>query len=479
MEKLPYSGEYPLPARPNRSYRTEIDNFSYFSRRNSTASPYLRRSARRRRSIFVYVATFLVACLSAALAPAAQADSFRNNFWIYGSIDNEFRSLGFLWQGGPPRIGEPNSPELVAGNDGRGRWQAFGFDTNRIVWSPDVDVNRGRLIGGLILQRWLTAGDERGVLGYPLDREVDAPGGQGKLQEFQGGSIYWRSGTTQAQPIWGAIKTFWKGLGGPESNYGYPVSGEYNFNGGKRQNFQGGPITWYPNTGIDMTPTPYNSLRVQTFIAQESLTAKCDPDPSIVDMRYRGDNRSFNATAPSFRTQVDVMVSVDPNQGGKKIFTPSVAVGVTQAVPFILIPPRPGEGSGTVVAGPTRSAVASADNVHVTSLAPYSSDSKSVARVRIDHLVSDPMCIQYVPLTGGIKYDFNIGFTGSQWRIQGTRTPFPAYEIYVRDLVSQTNTGWRTAANLEDNGDPFCLVEAICDPVPINLTSSGWNGGNI
>ncbi|MDZ7914433.1 hypothetical protein ACIGGF_24725 [Rhodococcus sp. NPDC078407] len=55
----------------------------------------------------------------------ANADQFRNNQWVFGSIEREF--IDFLsganqyGQGGTSSIGEPTSGELYAGNSNEGR----------------------------------------------------------------------------------------------------------------------------------------------------------------------------------------------------------------------------------------------------------------------------------------------------------------------------------------------------------------------
>lgn len=161
---------------------------------------------------------------------AASADQFRNGRWIYGSIEREF--VRFLNPDGSSRIGEPNSDELLAGADGRGRWQAFGFDTNRIVWSPDVDPNRGRQMGGLILTKWLNYGTkygqqsyERGRLGYPTTAEEQAVGG--RYNNFQGGAITYQNGATQAFATWGDIRSQWASQGYETGPLGFPTTDEY------------------------------------------------------------------------------------------------------------------------------------------------------------------------------------------------------------------------------------------------------------
>ncbi|WP_179277633.1 matrixin family metalloprotease [Rhodococcus sp. 14-2496-1d] len=176
----------------------------------------------------------------------ANADQFRNNQWVFGSIEREF--IDFLsganqyGQGGTSSIGEPTSGELYAGNSNEGRWQEFGF-TNRIYWSPNVDPNKGRQIGGLIMNKWLNLpsrqyrtyvngpyqyekrSDERGRLGYPVTRESPASGG--RYNNFQGGAITYKFGATSAYATWGNIRDQWAAQNYELGPLGFPSSDEY------------------------------------------------------------------------------------------------------------------------------------------------------------------------------------------------------------------------------------------------------------
>lgn len=203
------------------------------TRRSARRSVAHSTTARRR----VRAATILGVIVAGLISTpgVANADQFRNGQWIFGSIEREF--VRFLNPDNSSRIGEPNTGEFPAGNDQRGRWQAFGFDTNRIVWSPDVDQNRGRQVGGLILQKWLTYGnrppstqqpilpsDERGRLGYPITAEEPAVGG--RYNNFQGGAITYQNGALSAYATWGDIRNQWAQSGYESGQYGFPSSNE-------------------------------------------------------------------------------------------------------------------------------------------------------------------------------------------------------------------------------------------------------------
>lgn len=199
------------------------------------------RATRRARSVGVLA---ILTVMAALLAPgAAFADQFRNGYWVYGAIDAEFRRLGTLYPGGPPTIGEPNSPELDAARGGK--WQAFGIDTNRIYWNANVSGGKANQLGGLIMQKWLTNGDERGRLGYPTVSESQANGG--RFNHFENGSIYFRYGATAAYIVQGEILRYWRESNWENGEFGFPVSDEYDFKGGKKQDFQRGSLYWNVN----------------------------------------------------------------------------------------------------------------------------------------------------------------------------------------------------------------------------------------
>ncbi|MGF0316493.1 matrixin family metalloprotease [Nocardia fluminea] len=175
------------------------------------------------RRLTIVAAALGMAVITLIASPgAANADQYRNGHWVFGAIEQEF--IRFLNPDNSSRIGEPTSDELIAGSDGRGRWQEFGF-TNRIVWSPDVDNSRGRQVGGLIMQKWLSLGDERARLGYPITAEEQAVGG--RYNNFQGGGVTWQNGTLEAFATWGDIRATWGNSGWETGPYGFPSSNEF------------------------------------------------------------------------------------------------------------------------------------------------------------------------------------------------------------------------------------------------------------
>ncbi|MEU0545617.1 hypothetical protein ABZ319_37660 [Nocardia sp. NPDC005978] len=208
-------------------------------------------------------------------------------FEVGGAIEVEYdRGGGF------DAFGDPVGPEVDAA--GGGRKQDFNRNVS-IYWTPATDA---RAIGGAIRDKWWQQGAEGGALKYPVVSE-GATAKPGRFQHFQNGSIYWSVGTaahvltgvildkygkagwensplgfpitdegkttkesgkytlfeggaiystqkTGTRTIWGAIRNEWVRNGAENGRYGFPTSDEYDYEGGKAQEFQGGKLTWQP-----------------------------------------------------------------------------------------------------------------------------------------------------------------------------------------------------------------------------------------
>ena len=85
-----------------------------------------------------------------------------------------------------------------------------------------------------------------GPLGFPTTDEINTPGGEGKFNHFQRGSIYW-SPSTGAHKVLGEIRNYWGMNGWEKSRFGFPVSEERRLNDGAvQQEFQGHALQWVP-----------------------------------------------------------------------------------------------------------------------------------------------------------------------------------------------------------------------------------------
>ncbi|MCW2295295.1 LGFP repeat-containing protein [Rhodococcus erythropolis] len=147
-------------------------------------------------------------------------------------------------------LGYPTTDEIVHA-DGIGRRQEFQGGAIYVSLPNAI----GSAVGGAIRDKWNTVGAETpgSLLGYPLSDEIVLPDGQGRMNRFERGVIYW-SPTTGAHPVTGGILEVWASRAYEAGTHGYPTSDEYDADGGRRQNFQNGSIDWNPNW--DMTVIP-------------------------------------------------------------------------------------------------------------------------------------------------------------------------------------------------------------------------------
>ncbi len=104
--------------------------------------------------------------------------------------------------------------------------------------SPDgEDVT----VQGDTLAKYKDAGGPDGDLGAPIGSPTSGPGGA--CQEFVGGLIC-DSNATDAQIVWGKIRSAWEGDGGMSSSLGYPTADEKKDGNVYSQTFQHGSIDW-------------------------------------------------------------------------------------------------------------------------------------------------------------------------------------------------------------------------------------------
>jgi hypothetical protein len=142
-------------------------------------------------------------------------------------------------------LGNAAGPETPT-PDGIGRFRHF--DGGSIYWTPGRGAHE---VHGAIREKWASLGWETGVLGYPITDETPTPDGQGRYNNFQGGSIHWTPGTG-AHEVHGAIREKWASLGWETSFLGYPITDELTLGDGSRyNNYQGGSIRWTPRLGAE------------------------------------------------------------------------------------------------------------------------------------------------------------------------------------------------------------------------------------
>jgi uncharacterized protein with LGFP repeats len=143
------------------------------------------------------------------------------------------------WESGA--LGYP-AGDMVCGLAGGGCRQVFQGGT--VTWSAATGT---RVLSGAIAEAWGAAGRESGGLGWPsTDMGCGFVAG-GCGQQFQGGSVYW-SPATGAHGIYGAIRAAWIAQGWQSGPLGYPTAEMVCglSDGGCRQTFQGGTLSWTP-----------------------------------------------------------------------------------------------------------------------------------------------------------------------------------------------------------------------------------------
>ena len=104
----------------------------------------------------------------------------------------------------------------------------------------------GHVVYGAILKKYVATGGPK-KWGMPTTDELSAPDG-GRSQRFEKARIYW-SPKYDARTVFGAILAKYLELGGASGKLGLPKSDEYDITTGRRQDFQGGYITWNAVTG--------------------------------------------------------------------------------------------------------------------------------------------------------------------------------------------------------------------------------------
>ena len=158
---------------------------------------------------------------------------------IQGAIRDTWGRLG--WENGPN--GFPTSDERGT-PDATGRYNTF--QDGAIYWTGRTGAHA---LQGLIWQEYGAQGWENSVLRFPTTDELPTPNRFGRYNHFQGGSIYW-SPATGAHAVSGPIRDVWAAEGWENSEFGFPVSDEYDVEDDLiAQDFEGGTLAYNPYSG--------------------------------------------------------------------------------------------------------------------------------------------------------------------------------------------------------------------------------------
>ncbi|MEV4158081.1 hypothetical protein AB0J48_34160 [Nocardia salmonicida] len=153
---------------------------------------------------------------------------------IGGAIRDRWNQLGA--EGGP--LGYPTTDEVVAAKyDGRYN----NFENGTIIWSGQTGTD---VLFGTFRDKWAAVGREGGFLGYPTTDEQMTPNGLGRYALFEGGSIYQKNGGSGPFIVAGAIAQQWGDFGWEAGRFGFPISDEYDMDGGRAQDFEHGTLVW-------------------------------------------------------------------------------------------------------------------------------------------------------------------------------------------------------------------------------------------
>jgi hypothetical protein len=218
-----------------------------------------------------------------------------DGFVVFGAIEEKWLSLGGL----EGILGPPFSNETSSTFDNIGRFQ--NFQGGIVSWHPQIGAYE---VHGLILEHWLKLGREQ--FGYPITDETSTLDGRGRFNHFRvfrpdgsvagDSSIYWTqeqylNQEIGAHEIFGGIRDKWASMGWEASPLGYPVDHEVPTPDGvgRRQDFQKGMISWYPETGATpffgylLDPIAIDGTPAQAFASHKTRA-------SAIARQYAMDN---------------------------------------------------------------------------------------------------------------------------------------------------------------------------------------------
>ena len=147
-------------------------------------------------------------------------------------------------------LGERETPgEMICGSDGAGRYAKFR--AGYIYWHPRFGAHA---VNMRIFEYWAGLNWENGPLGYPVQGHTYVEG-VGDIQAFERGVVFRKLGADRGHHVHGVIGDAYYRRGAETGELGWPVSNEYEYNGGRAQDFENGSLAWHP-TGAVRISTP-------------------------------------------------------------------------------------------------------------------------------------------------------------------------------------------------------------------------------
>ena len=196
-------------------------------------------------------------------------------------------------------------------------------------------------VHGAIYAKWAQKGFANCPLGLPISDVRTAPtsgasGQTGRVSDFEGGRIHWRSGTPTAFETHGAIDNLYVSMGTSSSFLGFPISDEYVASTGfARNDFEGGFITTTdgvnyrafrytstlvvassnPNSGVSITVNPLDINNQGSGVTQFTRTYNTLTSVRLIAPPTAGGNtfQRWLRNGIVFSTNRDVTVMIDAN----------------------------------------------------------------------------------------------------------------------------------------------------------------------
>lgn len=137
--------------------------------------------------------------------------------------------------------------EQPCGKDGKGRYAQF--ERGYIYFHPNTGA---RAVPLRIFQYWAGLNWENGPLGYPVKNHTYIAD-VGDIQAFERGVVFRKLGDDPGHHVAGAIGDSYYQRGAEALDLGWPTSNEYDFDGGKMQDFEHDSLAWNPSGAVRIT----------------------------------------------------------------------------------------------------------------------------------------------------------------------------------------------------------------------------------
>ena len=286
---------------------------------------------------------------------------------LIGAFSSKWASLGYT-NNNP--LGYPIGVLSQSANSCYGtqnRYQSFeGGSLNQHL----SGAKNGQLfeVHGAIHRRWELGGFAICPLGMPITDETQAQpsgasGSSGRLSQFEGGQIYWKTNASAAYEVHGAIYSKYVSLGGSASWLGFPTANEFVSNGRARSDFEAGYITTLdginyeafsygcpssptatPSTGSVGTTVTItgnnltgvssvkftNNVSAQFTVNSDTRITTIVPSGATTGPITLGKNGCSNTQTNNFTVPVTISVTVTTNPSGRSFTVDEVAFTSSQ-----------------------------------------------------------------------------------------------------------------------------------------------------